>query len=90
MLFLKLQRRVRQESCKLEIPVGGGAADVGVSVHVPRRIIIVRVNNRVPVGRARAIVLDLSALVILWGRGINRDHPIEATQGGAMNDRGIP
>ena len=79
MLSLKLQRRVRQESCESKVLVGGETTDVDVSIHAPRRIIIIRVNNRVPIGGARAIVLESSMPVTLWGRGIDRDHPIGAT-----------
>ena len=89
MLSLKLQRRVQQESCKSEIPVRGGIADVGVFIHIPRRIIIVEVNSRVSVGGVRATVLDLSTPVTLWGRGIDGDHPIGVTQDGTMNNWGI-
>ena len=64
MLSLKLWRRVRQESCKSEVPIGGGTTDVGVSIHAPRRIIIVGVNKEVPVGGAKVTILDLSVPVL--------------------------
>ena len=65
MLSLKLWRKVRQKFCKSKIPVGGGTADVGVSVSTPRRVVIVRVHNGVSVGRARATVLNSSIMVFL-------------------------
>ena len=76
MLSLKLWRRIRQESCELEIPVGGRITDVGVSIHTPRRIIIVRVNSGVSVGRVRVIVLDLDVPVPLRSRGIDGNYPV--------------
>ena len=67
-LSLKLQRRVKQESYESEVPVGGGAANVGVSVHPPRRVIIVVINSGVPVGEARTAISDLSASCLVGQR----------------------
>ena len=78
MLFLKLQRRVRQEPYKSEIPIGGGTTNVGVFIYPLREIIIIRVNSGVSVGGARATVLDLGAPVALRDRGIGRDHSVGA------------
>ena len=74
LLSLKLQRRVRQKPDKSEIPVGGRITDVDVSICTPRRIIIIRVNGGVSVGRVRTTVLDLSVPVALEGKGIGWDH----------------
>ena len=90
MLSLKLWRRVRQESCKSEILLGGGTADVGVSICTPRRVVIVRVNSEVSVGGARVTVLDSSAPVTLRGGGIGRNHFSGAMQCEMMDDGGIP
>ena len=79
MLSLKLQRRVRQESCKSEIPVGGGTADVGVSIYTLGRVVIVRVHNGVSVGGVGVTVSDLSMPVILRGGSIGDNHSIGAT-----------
>ena len=89
MLFLKLQKRIRQEFCESEIPVGGGTTDVGVSVCIPRRVIIVRVHSGVSVGRVGVTVLDLSAPVTLRDRSVGGNHSIGVMQCGMMDDRGI-
>ena len=78
-LFLKLQRRVRQESYKSEIPVGGGTANVGVSICPPREVIVIRVNSSISVGGVRATIPDLSVPVALKGGGIGGDHSVGAT-----------
>ena len=89
MLSLKLQRRVRQEFYKSEIPVGGGTTDVGVSICIPRRVIIVGVHSGVSIGGVGATVIDLSVPVTLRGRSIGRNYSIEAMQCGVTDDRGI-
>ena len=74
MLFLQLQRRVRQKSCKSEIPVEGGVTDVDVSICTPGRVVVARVNDDISVGGARVTVLDLSVPVASRGGGIGRDY----------------
>ena len=76
MLFLKLWRRVRQESCESEIPIGGGVADIGIFICIPRRVVVVKVHSEVPVRRARTTVLDSSMPVTLRDESVGRDHSI--------------